>query len=687
MSQARKRKDYSLERIDALLAGRRRWILLFLIVVFVLKLIYVISSSGSLEVMVPILDAEYYDNMGKSIAAGHVVQSEAFFMGPLYPYLLGLIYGMLGRNVMLVRVIQILGGTATVALTYFVGKRAFRPSVALLGAGMVALYGTITFYEGQLLMEWLVMLLNMSLLLVLYQDFKRRLLLKYSLAGFLLGLSSLARASILILAPVALTWVLFVSQEKRRAVSAVVFLTSVLLTIAPATLHNYVASKDFIPLTWNGGVNFFIGNSEEASGAYMAPVGVDFYSDWTTRRYVEKLMGPGLKPSEISGYWSHQVATFVKQHPGKELVLLLRKTALFFNALEIPQTESQDLAKCRYAALRVLFVNFWMLCTLGLVGMACTLRDWRRRFLLHGFIIACSVAAIAFFITSRYRIEIAPALALFASFTLLEILPGAFARLGRGFLAILLFGILLFATRPGLFPVDREYSRWREDIHEGRRWCAAGDERKAIEAIDTAVGLRPDDPESYIHRAIIYDTFGMLPQAVEDYHHSLAINPAMPAVHYDLAQILRRARQYPAAVEEYQKALGLDSLMVEASNNLGVTYQLMEDHDQAIACFRRAVRIDPGHLRAYNNLGAALAESGNVDEAILWFKRAIERDPGYANSYKNLAMAYMTARRLPDAKMNLEHYIKLKPDDAGAVSMLRAVSAAIDSSEAVPRSK
>lgn len=672
------RIDSLLDRVDASLAGGRRWIVLLFVLVFILKLIYIFCSSNSLEIRIPILDAEYYDNMGRHIAAGHLAQKEAFFMGPLYPYFLGLVYRVFGGNMMLLRIIQILGGTTTVVLTYFIGKRVFRPSVAMLGAVMLTLYGTITFYEGQLLMEWLGALINMMLLFVLYQDFGRHRVLKYIVTGFLLGLSALTRANILIFAPIVLIWVLFVAKEKKRFLSAAVFIVSALVTISPATIHNYVVSRDFVLITWNGSMNFFIGNNEKATGVYDSPRGIDLASDWTTRRYVEKMAGRDLKPSEISSYWLSETGRFIKEHPRKELALLFRKTALFLNAFELPQTESHDLSRSRYAILRVLFVNFWILCSLGLVGMMYSLREWRRCFLLHWFIISCSVSIILFFITARYRIQIVPPLALFAAFTVVEILPRSFAHLSRGFQPLAIIAILFFLTRPGLFAPDLDHIRWREYIHEGRRWAVLGETDRALAEIDKAVALRPDDPESYIHRAIIYKDSGRLPQAIEDYHRSLGINPAMPAIHYDLAQVLRRARMYSAAVEEYMRAIAQDSLMVEAYNNLGITYQLMKNYDGAIQYFMWATRIDPEHVKAYNNLGVALAESGDVDGAIRCFGEAIERDPAYANSYKNLAMAYAAKNQLLEAKMNLEQYIKLVPDDAAAAAALQEVSVAIE---------
>jgi tetratricopeptide (TPR) repeat protein len=670
--------DSILERVDASLAGDRRWIILLFVFAFALKLIYVVQSADSLAMRVPILDSKYYDDMARSIASGQFTQKEAFFMGPLYPYFVALVYGMFGRNLMLLRAVQIFGGSVTVVLTYLIGAKLFRPSIALLGAAMLVLYGAGTFYEGQLLMEWLGTLLDMLLLFVLLRDFGKNDVMKFVLAGLLLGLSSLARANILIFAPVVLIWILYVAKGTKRFVSAAAFVFSALVAISPAAIHNYVVSKDAVLITWNGGMNFYIGNSDEATGAYVPIKGVDFTRDIGSERYVEQMVGRDMKPSEVSGYWFARARTFIREHPGEELELLFRKTALLLNGFEMPQIESYDLSKTDYGIFKALFVNFWMLSSLGLAGMIYAAREWRRRFLLYGFVVSYSVSIILFFVTARYRVHMAPALSLFAAFSAAEILPRSFATVRRACIALAVFGTLILLTRPGLFAIDMNYIRWREHIHEGRRWSMVGETDKALAEMNRAIALRPDDAESYSHRAIVYRDSGKPYEAIEDYARSLRIDPAMPGVHYDLAQVLREARMYRAAVDEYLKAIAQDSLMVEAYNNLGITYQLMKDPDSAIRCFRRAIRINPGHTKAYNNLGAALAESGDVEGAIACFREAIERDPAYANSYKNLAMAYAAKNRLPEARKSLERYLDLAPRDAGAAAALQGIRAAIE---------
>ncbi|MDH3380839.1 MAG: tetratricopeptide repeat protein, partial [Gammaproteobacteria bacterium] len=579
-----------LQKLDLALTANSRWLPVLFISSFLLKLVYVIQSSEALYVTVPIMDSEYYYNMAMDILKGEYIRGDAFFMGPLYPYVLALVFGVFGKSIMILRIIQILGGSLVVVLTYVMGRRVFRPSVALLASVMLALYGTITFYEGQLLMMWLGTLLNMTMLYVLYRMRDKPGPRKYVLVGILLGLSALARANILMFLVVLFVWIIIDEKKKRwRCVS--VLAATVVMTILPATVHNYVASRDLVAITANGGVNFYIGNSEEATGIFYPPKGINLVTDDAVKKHVERLLGRELSASELSRYWYQEAFDFIRNNPRQALILLLKKTALYFNAYEVPQIESYQMARERFGTLRMLFVNFWMLVVLGSMGMLYLIRDWRKHFLLYGYILSFSLSIILFFVTSRYRVQIAPVLCLFAAHALLCVLPSVVANLRRQLLPVVAVIIIVVATRPSLFALPGEDVRWRELTHEARRWSTLGNHVKAIETIDQAINIHPGYPDSYIQRAIIYKEGGNLFKAIESFSRALDINPDIATVQYDYGQALRQVRMYEPAVEAYRAAIRLNPRMLEAYNNLGITYVELGDYENAIKYFAKVIEM------------------------------------------------------------------------------------------------
>jgi len=653
-----------LDRIDDALAANSRWLVVLFVTSFLLKIIYVIQSNDALRVTVPIMDSEYYYMMAVDITDGRIIRDNAFFMGPLYPYFLAVAFGIFGKSITIIRIVQIAGGALTVLLTYLVGKRVFRPSVALFGAVMLIFYGTMTFYEGQLLMMWLGTVLNMAALYALYRTQDLPGLGKYVLIGALIGLSALARANILLFLVVVVVWI--ASRESRRLPAIGVFLASVFVVILPATIHNYMASRDLVPITSNGGVNFYVGNSAEATGIFYPPKGINLVTDDAVKKHVERQLGRQVTSSELSRYWYREAFDFIKADPGGEMRLLLKKTAMFLNGYEVPQIESYDVARRDHSMLRVLFVNFWMLISLGLFGMVYLVKDWRKYFLLYGYILAFSLSIIMFFITARYRAQIAPVLVLFAAQTLLVILPGVIRNIRRQLLPVVLLVILVGLTRPTLFALADDDVEWRELTHQARRWSALGESEKAIEEMNKAIEIHPDYVDSYIQRAVIYKAAGNLFKAVSDYGKAIDLNPNLASVQYDFGQTLRQLRMYEPAIEAYQDAIRLNPTMLEAYNNLGITYTELKEFEKSIEYFRKVIELNPRYTKAYSNLGAAYAQIGDLDGAIETFRQAIAIDPQYAHSYKNLAMAYAQKTEIPQAYAAIQKYLALEPNDKAA---------------------
>lgn len=677
MDAATPQKTSVLDRFDRALTSGGRWLYILFAAAFLLKLVYVIQSAGSLHVNVPIMDSKYYDKEAREIIGGSFIRREAFFMGPLYPYVLSLIYTIFGRDFMIVRLLQIAGGAFVTVLTYLLGKEVFRPSAAFAGVVLLVFYGAMTFHEAEMLMEWLGVLINVTALFALHRMANRTGYRKYAIAGFLVGLSALARANILFFLPVLLFWTLFVVREDRRVRKALIALGACAIAIAPATLHNYIASRDFVLITSNGGVNFYIGNGEEATGIFYPAKDITFETESSSRSYVERLFGRDMKPSEVSAYWFERSFDFIEKHPGKEIKLLLRKTAIFFNGYEVPQIESWDIVRAKYPALRLLFVNFWWIVALGLFGMIFSLREWRKYFLLYGFVFSYALSIILFFVTSRYRIQIAPVMCLFAGYALVSVFPKALRRLRPAAGALALFVLILTATRPGLFALPERDLAWREHIHEARRLGEVGKYTDAITEIDKAIEIHPEVAESYLQRAEIHKGARNYFKAIEDYSKALRIAPDMSGARYDFAQTLRRVKMYGPAIEEYQKAIELEPVKAEAYNNLGITYTEMGDRDKAIEYFRKVIELDDTYIKAYNNLGAALAQKGEFDQAIEVLEKATRVNPKYPHSYKNLAMVYVQLKRPREAYENLSRYHDLEPRDETALETLAKLRIAI----------
>lgn len=674
--------ERALETIDRVVGTGRRAPLILLLAALTLKAVYVAHTADALHVRVPIMDARYYDAMAQDIAHGHVVRDEAFFMGPLYPYFLALVYSTVGRDFLWVRMLQAAGGALTVVLVFLIGRRVFRPSAALAGAVLLALHGAMTFYETELLMEWLGALLNCAALLLLLRA-PGTTARRYAAAGVVLGLSALARASILVFALFALVWILRVEESRRRIRTTLAFAVGLAAVLTPAVIHNLLVSRDLVPVTSNAGINFYIGNSRHADGTFVPIRGVDEIDDVTTSEYVERATGRAATPSEVSRFWFDRTTGDVRADPARALRLLARKVALFFNGYEIPQIESFDVQVDASAWLRVLFVRTWFVMALGLSGMILATRSWRAHGLLTGYVLAYAASIVVFFVTGRYRSQVVPILCLFAGVALVS-LPALLRRPRAAAASALAMVLAFLATNPAIFRLDENMVMFREYVHRGRRLSELRSFPPALREIDRAIAIYPQQAEGYVQRAVVHKESGDDFKAIEDYDRALKIEPAAPSVHYDLAQALRRVNLPGEAIREYQLAVRYDPTMVQAYNNMGVTQRESGHFEEAVAAFRKVTEIAPNYAKAYNNLGACYAEMGRLEEAIAVFEETTRRFPDYANGFKNLAMAYASQKRVHPALAAMRRYAVLEPADTEAKEIVRKleIAAAADSASA-----
>jgi protein O-GlcNAc transferase len=127
----------------------------------------------------------------------------------------------------------------------------------------------------------------------------------------------------------------------------------------------------------------------------------------------------------------------------------------------------------------------------------------------------------------------------------------------------------------------------------------------AIELMDRAVKIAPDQAHFHCNRALMLVVLGRLPEALAAALRAVELRPNMAAAHNYVGHILYTDGQFTAAIEAYQRALSLN----------------------------------PDFAPALNNLGNALKDSGRVEESIEYYERAVKCDPRSATMQSNLVLA------------------------------------------------
>ena len=93
-------------------------------------------------------DARGYDDWARQIAGGDWLGYEVFYQAPLYPYFLGVLYSVVGRDLVVVRVCQAVIGSLACVLLGLAGWRLFSSRTGLIAGLMLAFYAPAVFFDA-----------------------------------------------------------------------------------------------------------------------------------------------------------------------------------------------------------------------------------------------------------------------------------------------------------------------------------------------------------------------------------------------------------------------------------------------------------------------------------------------------------------------------------------------------------
>jgi tetratricopeptide (TPR) repeat protein len=649
--------------------GGEKTIIIFLfLLAFLLRLGYIFQLTAAPYFDYPIGDSQVYYQRALEILKGNFLGNEIFFhSSPPYPYFIALMFLISGHSFLFLYLTQILIGSGNCILIYLLAKRLAEGKLfpSFLAGLFAALYGLLAFFDGDLLMIFLTLFcVDLSLLLLLkYQETRK---LKYSiLAGIAFGLGALDKPNLLVFVPVALWFLaaeLSVRPQKWKIKPALIFLIAVGIMVGTVTLRNYIVGKDWVLVSSNGGVNFYIGNNPQSEGMFKLPAGSGLEDPGlyaSSKSVAEKAMGRTLKPSEVSQFWIRKSWEFIRSHPWQELKLLGRKFLLLFNYYEVPNHLNFYYIRTEYGAiLNFMPIGFWLVVPIALVGIAWKIRTGLNLVakLYLGFLICYTISLIPFFITERYRLPMMPILIAFAGVTIYDFISTyrkCYLFWGLGIIIAMSLVYLPF------------------------RHISYGFDRIAIGCVYSQKALATPEQKGV----------ELMKQAIGQFKWGLETNPELAFGHYDLGLAYQSLGYNSGAITEYEKTLNLDPNYQNAAQNLqtvqeiytlnnnttpesaipitpfeqGLIWEQENKPDMAMLVYQDIVQGDPNHFEAMNRLGTIYIQRKQYRQAINILKQGLYLRPNHFRILDNLAEAYWQLGKRNIAKYYWEKCLDLAP--------------------------
>ncbi len=375
---------------------------------------------------------------------------------PLYSYVLAGVYAVIGRGYLQVGLFHTLLDALSILMLYHIGKRLFRygEAVGALAGLFYAVYPYLIFQNLTLIDTPLFMtLFHAFMLAVVLLRARKRLdtgtLTIAVLAGVTLGLATLTRPVLPLLAVFTAFWFLFRLDLRQTILRLAPVALIALLWLAPWIVRNEQVYHAFVPMSLTAGTNLFQGNNTQVvpymqagydpqwigppDGAITAdpdsPEG-DHQRYELAVDYLKTHLSdvPQLLWTKFLAHWSIDV--FPRKNPVEGQLPRLNYQG---NAIEgtdttggvelggLPPGDAVGVyAEPLFDQIGRTVHRFYFgaLLLLALVGLVASARQWRAVALLWAVQINMTLVYVIFHPSTRYRVPSDPMLFLFSAYAL-----------------------------------------------------------------------------------------------------------------------------------------------------------------------------------------------------------------------------------------------------------------------------
>ncbi len=663
--------------------------LMLFLAALALRLGYLWESADSPFFNSPVVDAYTYSQQARLIAEGHWLDytPDPFWQPPLYPWFLGALCLLTGEQFMLAaRLLQALGGACACVLVYLLGRRLFSAEVGLLAGALLAAYGPAIAFDGELLPASLATLSFPALLLAVLWAEEGTGLKRWLGPGFLLGAAALNVATFLVLGPVLAIWIWHrgrASQQGGRVLLARLglFAGACLVVIAPVTLRNYAAKPELVLISWNDGVNFYIGNNADYPRTLQIRPG---------QAWLDLMARPAqagyAAGAQSSRYFMREAWQYIQSHPLDWTWLLAGKAADFWNGVEVGRNQNLYYLRHYSQLLTVLLwiagiaFPFGLVAPLALAGLLLARAMPGPPRLLAGAVLIYAAGVVLFFVSDRYRLPVVPGLLLLAALALqrLVLLVRQRRRPSAWWVGVPL--LLIWCNRGGSMGMENDAEAYYnlgtalvdqkrlgegiEALEQGVRLAPddadllfslgtaygwAGNHQRAAEVLGRAAQRYPGRLDIRLNLGNSYFQVQLYAEAAEEYRAVLAAHPDHLETLRSAARATARAGQRDHAITYYEQLRRLDPRAIEPCLALGYFYRQAGERERALHFFRQALSLDPDHLTALLESGALLLEQDTPQEALAQFRRAAQRHPQSALAHAQLGEALSRLRQTKPA--------------------------------------
>lgn len=195
-----------------------------------------------------------------------------------------------------------------------------------------------------------------------------------------------------------------------------------------------------------------------------------------------------------------------------------------------------------------------------------------------------------------------------------------------------------------------------------------GDALQAARLLETAVNRYPDDPEAHFNLGIVFQSRGLMDEALAQFNRSAELAPGSAPAHYNKATALHETGQLGGAEAAYRDAIAADHAYAPAHAGLAFVLRTTGQYEASVAAYEDALKNDPDDPQTKSGYGTALQQLGRLSDAAAALESAAALDPDYPDACTNLADV-LIEKGEPDAAVAVcDRYLDRHPGDSGVLA-------------------
>jgi Tfp pilus assembly protein PilF len=633
-----------------------------------LRVAHVLGSQASPLFDAPQMDALFHVEWARAFAGGERFQAPPFFRAPLYPWFLGTLLGLFGEGLLLPRLVQALLGTAATLLVYLSARRAFGRAEASVAGLLWATSWVGTFFDGELLLETLALPLYLLGIWLSLGLATRATPARLLVSGLAWGLSAITRPNVLLLMPLLALWLFLRERGARgslRALAAPALLAAgTLAPILPITAYNLLAGGDTVLIASQAGVNLWIGNNPASDGSTAVVPGTreDWWGGYDDAiAQAEQAEGRELRPSEVSRHYTQRALDFVRRSPGSWALLLARKLRMLTWNHELGNNEEPRFLLERFSPVAFLSpLGFWLLFSLGLLGLAVTWRGAWERLPLWGFLTTYAFSVVLFFVNSRFRLPLLPVLCVYAGaggvWLARRALTARLLPLAGGLALVLALAALSLDVPEDVL----RRSRSNGHLILGSAAAQAEDWRTAADELELAVGIEASNSIAWRALGATRRALGDPTGAEQAFREALALRPDDADALDLLADLLLEQGRASDALGPARRLAVAEPTSGRGPDAEGRAHLAAGDPALAEGAFERALLRQPAHFGSCYALGLLRMAAGQAADGAELLERALaagwteDQRPFALEAWRRCVEAWSGLGRRQDARRAFE---------------------------------